>query len=93
MPISAARQPGQLPGWEPAGHGTWLWKGGGSHIAELNAATPVSFLSKHRILHFRHCQILSISKLEKKGLWNTENKEFIALVASVSYRSSCLDLI
>lgn len=40
MPISAARQPGQLPGREPAGHGAWLWRGGGSHIAEPNAATP-----------------------------------------------------
>lgn len=68
MPVSAAGQPGQLPGREPAGHGTQLCRGAASHIAQPDVATPVSFLSKQRILDFRHCQILLISKLEKKSL-------------------------
>lgn len=87
--ISAARQPGQLPGREPAGHSTQLWRGGGSHIAEPDVATLGVIPLQAGDFRFQTLSVL-ISKLEKSPL--EYRKQRIALVASVSFRDSCLDL-
>lgn len=39
MTIIAARQPGQPPGQEPAGHGAQFWRGEDLHVAEAYVAT------------------------------------------------------
>lgn len=72
--ISAARQPGQLPGREPAGHSTQLWRGGGSHIAEPSVATLGVIPLQAGDFRFQTLSVL-ISKLEKKslGIQKTKN--------------------
>lgn len=82
MPLSAVRQPGQLPGWEPAGQGTQPWRGGGSHIAKPDAATPAVIPLQAENFRFQTLSDTIDQQTGKNILWNTENKEFIALVVS-----------
>lgn len=93
MPLSAVRQPGQLPGWESAGQGTQPCRGGGSHIAEPDAATPGVIPFQAENFRFQTLSNTIDQQTRKNIPWNTENKVFIALVAGVVFRGSCLDLI
>lgn len=91
MPISAALQPGQWPGQEPAGHGTR--RGGSSHIAEPDVATPVVIPLQAENFRFQTLPDTIEQQTRKNIPWNTESKESIAPVASISFRDSCLDLM